>query len=220
MTCSLIDFSDPDIPRIGLIADSHGNLPATRACIRRLQLENVELMMHLGDIFDSCGDEGLVDLLDTIQHNNIGSVKGNNDYQVEKALENGASMPVSAAQRKGILNFLRGLPTKKVLNDLCFAHSLPYDSIRAFYEPIDTGDTVRAAQVFKDTPYRIIFCGHSHHSIVFRWRPKGVTREAISPGEPLGINPHERYIIVVGSVENKECGVFDAVKNTYQRIRL
>jgi predicted phosphodiesterase len=220
MTCFPTDSHHHDRLRIGLLADSHGNLRATRACLRRLHSEKVDLLMHLGDIFDSCGDENLIDLLQTIQQNNIAGVKGNNDYQVEKALQNGVSIPLPAADRNRISMFLKALPMKREINDICFAHSLPYDSIRAFYEPVDTGATDRAARLFNETPYRMIFCGHSHHPVFFRWRAGKVTRETIRPEEPLRLDDRQRYIIVVGSAENEECGLFDSVRRLYQRIRV
>ena len=103
---------------------------------------------------------------------------------------------------------------------ICFTHSLPFNSIRSFYEPVDTGTTDRAAQLFIQTPYSIIFCGHSHSSILFRLRKKRVTREQIHPNEVIGFNPSERYIVIVGSSDNGECGFFDKEQMTYQRISI
>jgi hypothetical protein len=33
--------------------------------------------------------------------------------------------------------FLKSLPMTLVSDGLCFTHSLPYDSVRSFYEPVD-----------------------------------------------------------------------------------
>jgi predicted phosphodiesterase len=214
------NHSYTDAVRIGLLADSHGNLPATVSCIRRLRLAKVDLMMHLGDFFDSLGDKNLLNILNTIQQNNILTVKGNNDYQVEKALDNGSSILMPSSERKRVSGFLKGVPMKRVISDICFAHSLPYDSIRSFYEPVDIGTPDQAVRLFNHTPYRIIFCGHSHHPVVFRWRSGGVTREGINPEKPLCLKASERYIIIVGSAESGECGLFDVAQNIYQRIRI
>ena len=103
--------------------------------------------------------------------------------------------------------------------DICFTHSLPYDSIRAFYEPVDTGSVERAIDIFRHTPYRIIFCGHSHLPILFRWRSGRVFREEIQTNKKIFLDPSERYIIIVGSVDSREYGFFDWGKMCYERIR-
>ncbi|MDA3895755.1 MAG: hypothetical protein PF482_06385, partial [Desulfobacteraceae bacterium] len=122
--------------------------------------------------------------------------------------------------KKRIISFLKQMPMRLVDEKICFTHSLPFNSIRSFYEPVDTGTTDRAAQLFSQTPYSIIFCGHSHSSVLFRLRKGRVTREQIHPNEVIGFNSSERYIVIVGSSDNGECGFFDKEQMTYQRISI
>jgi len=208
--------------RVGLIADSHSNHLAMQACITRLRSDNgtASCLVHLGDLFDSMRHTHLYDLVKTIKRFDIAAVKGNNDFHIQNMLTNGSAMNIPDADKQKILSFLEHLPMKIVDNDVCFTHSLPFDSIRSLYEPVDNGATGRARQIFDQTPYHLICCGHSHTPVLFRWRSGTITRELINPGETVLLNPCERYIIVVGASDNGECGVLDFSQKTYERISI
>ncbi|MGB9500022.1 MAG: metallophosphoesterase family protein [Dissulfuribacterales bacterium] len=204
--------------RMGLVADSHGNLEAMLGCIKRLNNLPVDSLVHLGDVFDSLHTDNLIRTVEAIQQNGIYPVKGNNDYQIEKMLSNGCLLDLPAGTKKKVLSFLEEMPMNRVENDICFTHSFPFDSVRSFYEPVDTGFTDRAEQIFNQTQYQTIFCGHSHSPILFRWRSGRVTRENINVEEKVFLNPSERYIIIVGSADSGECGFFDSEQKVYERI--
>jgi predicted phosphodiesterase len=206
--------------RIGLMADSHGNLDAMKACILRLKNKNADSIIHLGDFLDSQKFGEALQIIETIQHNHIFPVKGNNDYQVENALKNGFTSHLRADHCKLIHSFLSSVPIRIVMSKICFAHSLPYDSIRSFYEPVDTGNTERAQRIFQDTDYQIIFSGHSHFPILFRSKSGKVSRETIHDQSPVKIHPNERFIIIIGSISEGECGLMDMTQMKYERIRL
>jgi len=211
----------PSPGRIGLIADSHGNHAAMQACIQLLQ-ENcgVQDFIHLGDLLDSLQRSHLDEMIQTLIRLNLPMVRGNNDFHIQNMLASGAPMQLPDNDKPGILSFLERLPMKIVYQDICFTHSLPFDSIRSLYEPVDNGTTIRARQIFKETPYHLICCGHSHTPVLFRFRAGVVTRERIRAEEAVFLDPGERYIIVVGASDNGECGVLDCSQKTYERICL
>ncbi len=206
--------------RIGLLADSHGNLESILKGVDRLKKARSHKLIHLGDIFDSLHNDNLYEIFEAINLNNFMAVKGNNDFQIETMLNNGHYSDLKLNEKKRIISFLKKLPMLLVNGKICFTHSLPFDSVRSFYEPIDTGSTERAGQLFNETPYQLIFAGHSHSSILFRWRSGMVSREPIEPDEKIIFNPSERYIIIVGSSDNGECGVLDMDQMAYQRINI
>ena len=107
-----------------------------------------------------------------------------------------------------------------VWDDICFAHSLPFDHLRAFYEPIDIGTVQRAREIFRLTPYRILFSGHSHQPLLFRCSRDKVWREPFLSEDPLFLNPSERHILVTGAVSEGECFLFDVEENRLERIRI
>jgi len=206
--------------RIGVIADSHGNIASMTDCIQRLTQHCADTIVHLGDFFDSEIHHNLKNIVDIITSNNILAIKGNNDYQIEKLLDNGHSMDLGPSDRQRLRQFLRSLALNFTSGSFCFAHSRPFDSIRAFYEPVDTGSTEQAAIIFRHTNHHVLFCGHSHLPMLFRWRSGIVTREPIQERNPVVFHQNERYIVIVGSSDKGECGFIDREKMVYERIRL
>jgi putative phosphoesterase len=206
--------------KIGLMADSHGNLDAMKACIRRLKEDSVDSIVHLGDFLDSQKSADVLPIIETIQANHVFTVKGNNDYQIENALKNGCASPMRVDHCKRVQSFLSSVPMRMVMGKICFAHSLPYDSIRSFYEPVDTGNADQAQKIFLHTDFKIIFSGHSHFPVLFRDRSGKVSREIIHNQSAVTIHPDERYIIIIGAVSEGECGLMDMTQMKYKRIRL
>ena len=133
--------------KIGLLADSHGNLPATVAAIQCLQENGADQLYHLGDLFDSVRDNDFMTILNTLCNNCVIGIKGNTDY------------------------FLT-----------C--------------------------------------CGHSHQPVLFRWRSGEVHRETLSEKYLISFSAAERYILIVGAVDNGECGLLDLDGWMYQRLRI
>lgn len=206
--------------KIGVMADSHGNIASMTDCIRLLADRCANTIIHLGDVFDSEIHHNLKNIVDVITRNNILAVKGNNDYQIEKLLENGHSMELDPSERQNVRHFLHSLALHFTSGNFCFAHSRPFDSIRAFYEPVDTGNTQQATHIFRHTDHHVLFSGHSHLPMLFRWREGIVTREPIHERSPLVFQQNERYIVIVGSSDKGECGFIDREKMVYERIRL
>jgi len=205
--------------RIGFIADSHGSLSALRCGIDSLISMKCDAIVHLGDFCDSVHLEELGAIFDLLQESGIQVIKGNNDYQVEKMLRSGYSNH-GVDEKRRWLSFLDKTPIMREWKNLCFAHSMPFDSIRSFYEPVDTGATDRAREIFAATEYRSLFCGHSHVPVFFRHRAGRVTRESMTAGRPVGINSLERYIFIIGSAVNGEYGIFDMERSQYKRLTL
>jgi len=203
--------------RIGLIADSHGDLEATRQAIGLLKRRGASLLIHLGDFCDSVRHERSAAMISLLREQGIPAVKGNNDFAVENRLA-GSRRPLDA-DGIGMLAYLRDLPLVRVREAIRFAHSLPFDTFRAFYEPIDTGGTDRAKRVFDQTDCSILFCGHSHRPVRFRYAGGRVTRMPVEPGRPEVLEGAARHIVVVGAVSDGECALYDEVARSCERLR-
>jgi|GEM_PF-320133 len=170
----------PDQQPIGLIADSHGNLEATAEAIRLLKGRGAGLIVHLGDFCDSIRRDGAAAMISLLEDHGVLAVKGNNDFLVENMLADGRRPKTPEGERASA--FLKTVPVMRALGGIRFAHSLPIDSLRSFYTPIDTGDTRRAVQVFAEADFQILFCGHSHLPALFREVNGRVTRETMGAG--------------------------------------
>jgi predicted phosphodiesterase len=223
---------------VGLIADSHGNLDATAEAIRLLKARGAGILIHLGDFCDSNRYDRVAAMIHLLRENGVLAVKGNNDFYVESMLTDECRPPGPDAEPAAA--FLRSVPFTRTLNGLLFAHSLPYDSLRSFYEPIDTGTTQRAERLFAETDFQLLFCGHSHLPILFRKAGGTVTREQVPPEVKLilgaaGESPDnwgersqteqngadaDRFIVVVGSADEGECALYDCEAGIYERIRI
>ena len=213
-----MDSSFPPTKRIGLLADSHGDLKATAESIRVLRSHQCDCIVHLGDFGDSMRLDVLSAMIDILEENGVLPVLGNNDFMVGNMLADPSYM--TYRDRERIAAYIRDVPMKRMVADMCFAHSLPFDYFKACYEPIDDGSTARATRLFQEMEYRILFCGHSHLPVLFRLRESRVTRENVAPGRPLPLNSLDRYIMVVGSVEEGESAIFDRETSAYERIRI
>ncbi len=203
--------------RVGLIADSHGSAASLAKAVDALAGRNIREFIHLGDFFDSIYTKNTSEVLSILQKNRIRTVKGNNDYQVEKMIDSGI-LHNFGSQKDSCLAFLKQTPLLYVNGNACFSHSMPFDSIRSFYEPIDIGTTERAAEVFQNTSHHVLFCGHSHKPVFFRYSRGKVSREPIAACNRVGIHPGKRYIFIVGSAENGECGFYNTLECFYERI--
>lgn len=202
---------------IGLIADSHGNLEATQEAIHLLLRNGASALFHLGDFCDSVRHDRTAAMIGLLRDHNVQAVKGNNDFLIETLL---ADARPSSGEEAQLLGFLRGVPITRAFDGLCFAHSLPEESCRAFYEPIDRGNTERAARLFAETTFHILFCGHSHLPVLFRKAGERVTREPVPAGEKVVLRREERYILIVGAAESGECALFHREAGTYERLRI
>ncbi|MBN1614287.1 MAG: metallophosphoesterase family protein [Deltaproteobacteria bacterium] len=210
---------DSNPKRIGLLADSHGDLKSTEESIRVLRERGVDGMIHLGDFSDSMRTDTLGAIVDMLEANGILAVMGNNDFMVGNTLAEMAAHN-GDPDRSRLAAFIKSVPMTRVLQDLCFAHSLPFEMFKSCYEPIDNGSTERAQSLFRETSHRILFCGHSHFPVLFRLRGGRVSRENVLPDRRISLDPSDRYIVVVGAVEEGECALYDLESSSYERIRI
>ena len=214
----MMEITAPLPKRIGLLADSHDHFESLDTAIQLLNKRGADVLIHLGDICDSLRPDLLEDSIRLLQEHNIMAVKGNNDFILENRLENQPYEDQVRTERS--VSFLKHLPMTITWGDICFAHSLPFDYLGAFYEPIDMGSPQKARELFKITSHRILFCGHSHQSVLFCWNEGDATREMIPLDCSIPFDPDERYIIVTGSVFEEECALFDTEKWSLERISI
>ena len=205
--------------RIGLMADSHGSSDALRQAIRTLRSRGADQLFHLGDFCDSVHRNHVAEVLSILISEGILTVMGNNDYQFQAMVKTGWATD-AGLDAQGVNRILKQTPIIRQIGSVCLSHSLPYDNIRSLYEPVDDGTTEKAVSVFSNTAYSAVFCGHSHVPALFRYRSGRVTREAIHSEKPLYFESEERYIVIVGSAMEGECGIYDADMNRYERLRI
>lgn len=204
--------------RIGIMADSHGDLERTRSSIALFRRLKADGLFHLGDACDFLKCKTMLPMIRLLEESGVRAVKGNNELQAERGMAERLAGTAAAGTR--VLRFFRDMPFVREFDGLCFTHSMPWGGLRSVYEPVDDGGTERAASVFRNTDYRIVFCGHSHVPVLFRWRSGEIRRERVETGVRLRLEREERYIIVVGALERGGCGFFDRESMIYETLRV
>jgi putative phosphoesterase len=164
--------------RIGLISDIHGNLPALEAVLARLDEEQVDRIICLGDVavgpFSS-------ESASRVQQLGFPTIRGNwDDWMAggeppcaggdvcEKLLEMGSFW---AAQLDGDnIGFLHGLEkTLEIVLDDGRKAVLFHGSPRSFNEPILAGTpTERVEHMLAELDAPVMLCGHTHVQMVRR----------------------------------------------------
>lgn len=199
----------PALPaRIGIMADSHGDVDALQAAVTFLTQAGCQSLYHLGDICDSTLPETIARCVATIQENNILAVKGNNEHTVSvNSPEDGDS---------AISLFLGRLPMVRVLPGALFAHSLPFEKELGLSAMIRALTDDAARFFFQQYPENLLFRGHSHAPVLMHEKGGTVLSIPISLREPISLSPCRPGIITAGALTEGLCMIWDTVADEIQ----
>lgn len=171
------------MPRIGILSDIHGNLPALEQALVSGDRHGVDTWVCLGDVVD--GGRWNNDCARLIRDRNIATVQGNHDVLAPDDVAGDAR------------TFLDELPITRQVEGLLLAHV----SIRKRARKVS--DRYEAWNVFDETFHPLIFLGHSHISAFWseRWSVVGECRETvIRAGQTYQLPEDDRHIVSVGSL--------------------
>lgn len=211
--------------RYAIISDIHGNLAALQRVLERIEEENCDRIICLGDVvgYGPFPNE----CCELVQNRAAITLCGNHD-----AVAGGRIRPdfftIYAAQAirwtLGRLNeanqrFLAGLPLIQREGNLIFVHSTPQEPKEWHY----LTSIVRAAREFESFSEQICFIGHTHMPTAWVQVDGDIERRT---AEFLRILPEERYIINVGSVgqprdNNPDAcfGIWDDERSEFRLVR-
>lgn len=180
----------PDM-QLALIADIHSNLLALESVMERIDEENADAIICLGDIVGYGPDPAAC--LEIIQNRCSGVVLGNHDLAVaDKSFQSGlprhgrkAAQHNRKALNKEDLDYLRTLPHVIEQNEATFVHATPQNPEKWLRM---TSFQFSKAQ-FEHFQTRICFLGHTHRPTIISDK-LGV----------LHVRPGHRYLVNIGSV--------------------
>jgi len=186
---------------IGIIADLHANLEATRAVFDELDRIAPDKIVCLGDLAGYNANPN--EVIDIVNERHIWSVMGNHDA-VACGLEepwffNSKAREAVEWHRKclrrdnkqRLATALEQMP----FDDACLAvHGSPGN--RDDYI-VDWLDAMRQFEFLNDTGVNICFFGHSHHASIFSERGNSPPAE---PSNRYTLHAGNRYLINPGSV--------------------
>ena len=189
---------------IALLSDIHANLEALQACLGHAHDRGASHYVFLGDFVGYGADPGsVVEIISRYVADGALAVKGNHDEAIETfdgyfndaakaALEWGRAM-LSAAQKQ----FLASLPLILRQQDVCYVHASAERPERWDY--IDSRSAAGRCATAAGTTHT--FCGHVHDQVLFFETSRGPMREfRPSPGMPIPVHGHRRWVAIVGSV--------------------
>lgn len=189
---------------IALLSDIHANIEALNACLEHASRSGAEQYAFLGDLVGYGADPEAV-VREVMQRVDGGAlaVKGNHDEAIEKRagyMNDPTKQSIEwtrealTAPRKA---FLSSLPMLVRQRNMCFVHASAAQPGRWDY--VDTPAAARRSVDAAQTTYT--FCGHVHDQMLYfeaaqgRWSAFTPT-----PGSPVPVRGHRRWLALVGSV--------------------
>ncbi len=166
--------------KIAAFSDVHGNLKALRAALEQIKVQNVDLTVFLGDIFQRGNEEA--ECLELLKASGIVCLKGN----CELYMEHGVDIDPDVAYLRGYydetrkklsgeqMQFLRQMPLvceqEHCGYRIRFSHFLfsDVDTAYPFHQlsSLKSGVFDQACESESVTQYDLVVVGHSHQNFV------------------------------------------------------
>ena len=190
--------------RLALLADIHSNLEALTACMLHAQAGGAERFAFLGDLVGYGADpEAVLDLVMEQSGRGATVVLGNHDEaavgegdgrmnpMAERAID-WTRRQLRAEQRA----FLQGLPLCARTGDCYFVHASADAPRKWTY----VSDALRAAHSIGAARATYVFAGHVHEQcLYFQGADARPQLFRPTPGDPIPVPRHRRWLAIVGS---------------------
>jgi predicted phosphodiesterase len=205
--------------RLGILADIHANREALDACLARLEQENVDRLVILGDIVGYGADPAYcVDRVRELADAGAIVVRGNHDQAVLDMREgmNGiakAAMVWTRTQLDAAQSaYLAALPLTVALVDVLITHANGW-------APGDFGyvqTTMDAERSLQATDAHLTLCGHTHVPALYHAAPMRPA-QYFKPVNmvPIPLSGRLRWVAVIGAVGQPRDGSPNACCATY-----
>jgi diadenosine tetraphosphatase ApaH/serine/threonine PP2A family protein phosphatase len=190
--------------RIALLSDIHGNTEALDACLAHARSNGAQRYAFLGD-FVGYGAEpgGVVDAVARYAADGAIAIKGNHDDAIARpagyfneaaqAALDWARHSMTPEQKR----FLDALPLMVRDGAMCFVHATAAFPERWDY--IDSDSAAARCAHAADAAWT--FCGHVHDQMLYFETANGTMRAfRPTPGTPIPVRGHRRWVAIVGSV--------------------
>ncbi len=212
-----------------VISDLHGNLEALNGFLKALEdlkSQNglrFDKLVCLGDMAGYGANPN--EIIDWVRENCQIVLAGNHDYAVVGKTDTSYFNPDALKAchwTEGVLtaenrDYLASLPASIVQDDICWAHSSPYEPEEWHY--ID--NRYDGMDNFPHFTENVCLVGHSHRPVIIEEREPNKVQEYYDSDWKL--KDGHRYIFNVGSLGQPRDGnpdpafaIFDSCENTYQ----
>ena len=189
--------------RLGLLADIHEHNGHLRSALDRLQQQNVDRIVVLGDVL-GMGTQ-LDETCTLLQEANAVGVWGNHEFGL-------SCDPDQEARQKyagPIMEFMTSLCPRLEVDGCLFTHVEPWldptvlEEIWHVGDPPDTPQN--RARSFRAFPHQVMVIGHHH-----LWQIVTSNGPLDWQGnKPIRLDPNTRYLIVIAAVYDGRYAIFD-----------
>jgi diadenosine tetraphosphatase ApaH/serine/threonine PP2A family protein phosphatase len=189
---------------IALLSDIHSNIEALDACLRHARENGAKRYAFLGDLVGYGADpQAVVDLIEKYAQEGSVVIKGNHDAAIEAAdgyMNEDAAAAItwtrSVLSEEGKA-FLAQLPLCVRDGAVCYVHASAEEP--AEWDYVDGLEAAVRSMVAAQTAYT--FSGHVHDQALYFLLPTGkISQFSPTPGSPVPVPAHRRWLAIVGSV--------------------
>jgi predicted phosphodiesterase len=207
--------------RYGIVSDVHANIQAWNAVLKDMRRQGVDVILCLGDVIGYGPNPA--EVLESCYNNCDHFILGNHDAVIGNRLDSdlfndNAKFLIEWTRTQlsdAAEGFFAEMPLKMSGEGFCCAHgelALP-GRFNYIYEAQD------ATESFNSNESPLMFVGHTHFPAKFSLNPQSPQINTLDATNGI-LNPHERYLINVGSVGDPRDGqttasycIFDQDKN-------
>jgi hypothetical protein len=203
--------------RLGLVTDVHNHAAPLARALDLFSAHGVDQVVTIGDTCDAFGrEDGAAEVAALLHARGAVGVWGNHDF----TLCGDVSAAVRSRYPAEVLEFMAGMQPRLAIGECFFSHkesSVDAHDVAQLWEisdrPLDLME--RAKLSFGAVAHRWQFTGHYH-----RWwaaTPRGPVEW--HGGEPLFLEPGQRYFIVVAATCDGWCAILDTDASCLQPLR-
>lgn len=190
--------------RIALLSDIHANLEALDACLRHAKQQAIGRIVFLGDLIGYGADpERVIERVGNLVAEGAIAIKGNHDEalsRLDPSLTAEALLAIDWTRVRLAPDqraFIDGLPLIHHEHDACFVHA----SADAPHEWRYVNDDGAAARSIEAANAVWCLVGHVHDQMLYyQGAGRRLMAFAPSPGMPVPVGRHRRWLAVAGSV--------------------
>jgi len=201
-------MTKPTPPRIGIMADSHGDPKAIDRGALFLRQQGCTSLYHLGDICDTNRCETADSCVGLVNSHGILAIKGNNDHSLAADARGRSDPPV----HRRTLAFLEDLPIIRKVEDAQLVHSRPDIQRLGLSAMIGTIGKWEAAEYFLEYPRGLLFRGHSHKPELILQQGTDIRFVRLHNGQTIDLNQCRPCIVTCGALDRGFVLTWDPVR--------
>ena len=200
-----VDNGNKTPGRVGVMADSHGQVRALAAGIAMLQGQGCDTLYHLGDICDSAYPDTTRDCLALIAEHHVLAVKGNNEHTIAVNFQDYEDDPEAIL----LASFLERLPLVRSYESAVFAHSLPFENELGLSAMVRIMEPLAANLFFNMYPGQVLFRGHGHTPEIIYPRDGRAATRSLPVDETIPLADLRPCVVTCGALMDGLCLVWD-----------